>query len=48
MGFSDDGRRLYLTMPGEIEVVNPSSGHQVLTIPAAGVEGIRYVGPLGG
>ena len=48
MGFSDDGRRLYLTVPGEIELVNPSSGHQILTIPAAGVEGIRYVGTLGG
>ena len=48
MGFSDDGTRLYLTVPGEIELVNPSSGHQILTIPAAGVEGIRYVGTLGG
>jgi hypothetical protein len=48
MGFSDDGSRLYLTLPGEVQLVNPSSGRPVRSIGAAGVEGLRYVGTIGG
>jgi hypothetical protein len=47
VGVSDDGTRLYVAMPGEVEAVKPSSGTSLLTMRVAGVDAIHHVGSLG-
>ena len=44
VGVSLDGRRLYLSLPGEVRVVSSSTGRSIRTIDVGGVEGIRSVG----
>lgn len=44
VGLSLDGRRLYLSLPGEVRVVSASTGRFIRTIDVGGVEGIRSVG----
>jgi hypothetical protein len=44
VGVSLDGRRLYLSLPGEVRVVSASTGRSIRTIDVGGVEGIRSVG----
>jgi hypothetical protein len=44
VGVSIDGRRLYLSLPGEVRVVSASTGRSIRTIDVGGVEGIRSVG----
>jgi DNA-binding beta-propeller fold protein YncE len=46
LGFSADGTRMYVAMPDEIALVDPSNGHQVRMIPVPGVASIEYVGSL--
>jgi hypothetical protein len=46
LGLSTDGRRLFLSTPGRVEVVRPLSGAVTRTIPVSGVDGIRAVGWL--
>jgi hypothetical protein len=46
LGFSADGRRLYLAMPDGIELVDPSNGHAIREIPGRGPASIEYVGSL--
>jgi hypothetical protein len=46
LGFGDDGRRLYLAMPGAVEEVDLSTGRSERTLSVPGSKGFEYVGSL--
>jgi hypothetical protein len=43
LGLSPDGRRLFLSLPGAVQVTNPVSGRPMWTIAVGGVDGIQTV-----
>jgi hypothetical protein len=46
LGWSDDGKRLYVLTPGSVRVVDPTTGSELRRIPAGGMDGIDYVGSI--
>jgi hypothetical protein len=46
LGWSDDGKRLYVLTPGAVRLLDPSTGRQLRRIDSAGMHGIDYVGSL--
>jgi hypothetical protein len=46
LGLSPDGRRLYLSLPGEIQMMDASTGRALDMIHVPGVDGIEHVGAV--
>jgi DNA-binding beta-propeller fold protein YncE len=46
LGWSDDGKRLYVLTPDSVRLVDPATGRQLRRIDSAGIRGIDYVGSL--